>query len=261
MNDILRVQNVSKTFTPPLSYRELLSFNFKKRTAVRALDDVSFSVPKGGIIGILGPNGAGKTTLLKIIASLILPDKGTIMLYDYDVTRDDQKTKALVGLIYSQERGFYQRLTGRQNLEFFAALYGLDKKRIKEKNKELFSLFEVDYADRRFDTYSAGMKQRFALMRSLIHDPELLLLDEPTKSLDYMAAAQLRDFIKEKLVKQRGKTALFTTHHMDEAAEFCDYFIIMHRGKIYAAGSREDLRRQVKDPKASLGEIFKALCS
>jgi ABC-type multidrug transport system ATPase subunit len=260
MERILSVQNVSKKFSPPLSYRGLLSFDFKKKTDVQALDSISFDIAKGRIAGILGPNGAGKTTLLKILATLILPDQGKATICGHEVGRDDEKIKSLVGLVYAQERSFYGRLTGRQNLEFFSALCGLDKKQTEERLGFLFKLFGVDYAHRRFDTYSSGMKQKCALMRSLLHGPQVLLLDEPTKSLDYTTARQLRDFVKEKLVGEAGKTVLFTTHHMDEATEFCDYFIIMHKGKIRATGTHEELRQKTGSPGRSLGEIFIKAC-
>ena len=157
-------------------------------------------------------------------------------------------------MVLSQERSFYWRLTGRQNLEFFASMY--DLKNARDKIQELFNLFEIDYQDNRFDSYSTGMKQKFALIRGLLNDPDLLLLDEPTKSLDYTTAVNLRTFIKERLVKKEGKTVIFTTHHMDEALDFCDLFMILHKGKLYAQGTLDELRRKINNPAATLGEIF-----
>ncbi|MCK5427386.1 MAG: ATP-binding cassette domain-containing protein, partial [Thermodesulfovibrionia bacterium] len=142
----------------------------------------------------------------------------------------------------------------RQNLEFFAVMYGLNNP--KEKIEELLDLFEIDYQNDRFDSYSAGMKQRFALIRGMLNDPELLLLDEPLKSLDYATSSKLRNFIKENLVRKRGKTVIFTTHNMDEALDFCDLFMILDRGRLYAFGTLEELRRKVNNPEAGLGDIF-----
>ena len=254
MKDILEVEKLTKDFIPPLSFTKLIKLDFKHRRPTRALEEVSFSLKKGQILGVLGPNGAGKTTLLKIIATLIFPDKGSVIVNGCRLGIDDDKIKSFIGLVSSQERSFYWRLTGRQNLEFFASMYGL--KNPKEKIDELFELFEIDYQDNRFDSYSTGMKQKFALVRGLLNDPGLLLLDEPTKSLDYTTALNLRNFIKEGLVRKRGKTVIFTTHHMDEALDFCDLFMILHKGKLFALGPLDELRKKVNNPAASLGEIF-----
>jgi ABC-2 type transport system ATP-binding protein len=256
MNHILEVDRVTKDFYPPLSNRQFFTLQFRGRKPVRALDDISFSLERGKILGVLGPNGAGKTTLLKIIATLILPNKGSVILNGCRVGADDKKIKSYVGLVLSHERSFYWRLTGRQNLEFFAALYGLNKQETKSRIEELFQLLEVDYQDKRFDFYSSGMQQKFALMRALIHDPELLLLDEPTKGLDYKTSLNLKKFIKEELVQKKGKMALFTTHRMEEAPDFCDQFLILNKGKSYGMGTLEQLRKSMNRPSASFGEIF-----
>lgn len=254
MEYILEVDKLTKDFIPPLSFSKLIKLDFKHRKPIRALEDVSFSLKKGQILGVLGPNGAGKTTLLKIIATLILPDKGSVVVNGWRLGIDDDKIKSFIGMVSSQERSFYWRLTGRQNLEFFASMYGL--KNPKDKIEELFKLFQIDYQDNRFDSYSTGMKQKFALMRGLLNDPRLLLLDEPTKSLDYKAALNSRNFIKENLVMKNGKTVIFTTHHMDEALDFCDLFMILHKGRLYALGTLDELRARINNLSAGLGEIF-----
>ena len=256
---MLEVSHITKDFVPPISLSGLARLNFRRRFRVRALDDVSFTVPKGAIIAALGPNGAGKTTLLKVISTLVLPDKGTVKINGLSLGKDDDRIKACIGLVTSSERGFYCRLTGRQNLEFFAAMYGLSKARARARIDELSGLFAVTYERRRFDSYSTGMQQKFALMRALLHDPELLLLDEPTKSLDYAAATALRNFIKEVLVKKHGKTVIFTTHHMDEALDFADSFLVLHKGKLFAQGTLGELRLKASRPSASLGELFLSL--
>lgn len=252
----IEVDRLTKDFIPPLSFNKLLKLDFKHRKPTRALEDISFSLKKGLILGILGPNGAGKTTLLKIISTLILPDKGTVTINGLCLGRDDEKIKSLIGLTSSCERSFYWRLSGRQNLEFFAALYGLDSKHAKSRIKELFEFFEVTYQDKRFDSYSTGMQQKLALIRALLNNPQLLLFDEPTKSLDYATALNLRNFIKENLVKKQGKTIIFTTHHMDEALDFADLFMILHKGRLFAFGTLEELRKKINNPFATLGEIF-----
>jgi ABC-type multidrug transport system ATPase subunit len=222
----------------------------------RALDDVSFTLKKGRTLAVLGPNGAGKTTLLKIISTLVIPDKGTVKVGSHSVGEDDESIKALIGLMTSSERGFYPRLTGKQNLEFFAAMHGLDAQKTGSRLKELLALFDISYQGRRFDSYSTGMQQKISLVRALLHDPELILLDEPTKSLDYAAAHILRSFIKDVIVKRQGKTVVFTTHQMEEALDFADLFMVLDKGKLFAFGTLEELRQKADAPSATLGEIF-----
>jgi ABC-2 type transport system ATP-binding protein len=253
---MMKVSNITKDFVPAYSLKKLLSFHPDSRSVVRALDAVTFTLPKGSILGILGPNGAGKTTLLKIISTLISPDSGTITLNGFTLGANDENIRASVGLVASSERSFYWRLTGRQNLEFFATMYGLYGKQAAARIETLFTLFKIDYQEKRFDSYSTGMQQKFGLMRAMLHDPDLLLLDEPTKSLDYTAALDLRRFVKERLVKERQKTVIFTTHHMEEALDFADLFMILHKGKVFAFGTLDELRARAGDPSASLGEIF-----
>ena len=256
MATILEVKNVTKDFVPPFSLFKIFTPNFGRPQPTRALENVSFTLNKGSILSILGPNGAGKTTLLKIISTLILPDKGSVTLERLSLGQDDNRIKASVGLAASSERSFYWRLTGRQNLQFFAAMYGLDKHKSASRIDELLKLFEITYQDKRFDSYSTGMQQKFALMRALIHDPMLLLLDEPTKSLDYASSLELKAFIKEVLVKKYAKTIIFTTHHMDEALDFAEVFMILHEGKVFAFGTLDDLRAKAGAKNASLGEVF-----
>jgi ABC-type multidrug transport system ATPase subunit len=254
MKYILEVEQLTKEFILPPFFSELIKLNFKHRKPIRALEDISFSVKKGYILGILGPNGAGKTTLLKIIATLILPDKGRLTVKGHHLGKDDEKIKALIGLVTTEERSFYWRLSGRQNLELFAALYGLSNKETKSRISQLCRLFNIDYAYRRFDSYSTGMKRKFALMRALLHNPEVLLLDEPTKSLDYNSACELRNFIKNEA--QKGKTVIFATHDMQEAENLCDLFMILHKGMICGLGTREEISKRGDCLSKTLAEIY-----
>lgn len=258
---MLKVSNITKDFMSALPLSRIATLNFKRDRAVRALDDVSFSLPGGSILGILGPNGAGKTTLLKIISTLILPDRGTVELNGLRLGKDDDMIKACIGFAASAEKTFYQRMTGRQNLEFFAALYGLTSKQTRKRLNDLFCLFDIDYENKRFDSYSAGMQQKFGLARAMLHNPEFLLLDEPTKSLDYASALHLRDFIKNVLVKKNGKTVLFTTHRMDEAMDFADLFLILRKGKTLGSGTLEDLKEKAGVGTTTLSDAFIRLTS
>jgi len=259
--EILRLTGVTKDFYPVPPLSKALAFNFKPGKPTRALDDVSFSLENGKILGILGPNGAGKTTLLKILSGIVLPDKGTVTLKGMSFHSDGDRIRSLIGLSAYQEKSFYWRLTGRQNLEFFGALYGLNRKSLLKRLDELFAIFGVTYAEKRFDTYSAGMKQTISIIRALIHDPEVILLDEPTKSLDYSSSLKLMTFLKDDLCKKNGKTILISTHQMNEAFESADKFIFIDLGKVVASGTVPELRQSIKKENASLGEIFIALTS
>ena len=251
-NGTIKVKNVSKAFSPSRSLVECLSCK-RKRSAL-ALENVSFSCAQGEILGILGPNGAGKTTLLKIISTLILPDQGSIHVQNNRCGQADEKIKSLIGLMTCEERSFYWRLTGRQNLEFFAALYGLSREEIISRIEEFFTLFAIDYADKRFDSYSTGMKRKFSLIRALLHRPQVLVLDEPTKSLDYQSAQELKSFIKQ--AAGENLTTLWATHQMQEAEDFCGRFLVLHQGKVCGLGTIEELRKQISSPKAHLSEIY-----
>ncbi|OGW02220.1 MAG: hypothetical protein A2Z59_02145 [Nitrospinae bacterium RIFCSPLOWO2_02_39_17] len=226
------------------------TFNLTKyfnRTKVKALDNINIKVKHGQIIALIGQNGAGKTTLLKILATLILPTNGTAYINGYDVTKDENAIKSCIGLVTGDERSFYWRLTARQNMEFFATLYNIEKNHAREKMEYLFNLFEIDNPDKRFQEYSAGIKQRFGIIRAMMHNPDVLLMDEPTKSLDISSAKNLRRFIKEELVLKSGKTVIFTTHRLEEIKDFCDSVALITKGKITACG------------KLSEEEIYKCL--
>lgn len=253
MKYIVEASGISKSFFPPFSFKKILQLDLKRKNPVNALTDVSFSLEKGKILCILGENGAGKTTLLKIIATIILPDSGTLSVNGQN---DEEKIKRYIGLVTAEERSFYWRLSGRKNLEFFSALYGFSKKETNARIAELLRLFEIDYADRMLYSYSVGMKKRFSLIRGLIHNPGLLLLDEPTKSLDYTTAFNLRNFVKEKLVKEQKKSLIFTTHQMDEAEDFADLFMVLRKGRISALGTKEEMRKLINAPCARMSEIF-----
>jgi ABC-type multidrug transport system ATPase subunit len=205
--------------------------NLEKRfpPSCRALRDVSFSLPKGSLTVITGPNGSGKTTLLKILATLLIPDKGMLLLQGLEPGRADARIKQNIGFCPDQERSFYWRLTGRQNLDFFAALYGLRKQHRSRRIEDLLGMFKVDYADRRFDGYSSGMKKRFLLMRCLLHDPSLLLLDEPTKSLDADAAKNTLDVL-ENARKHTGATVVMSTHAPQEVRDRADAVLTLTNG-------------------------------
>ena len=241
----LELTDITKTFTER-TWRTMLFAKTPKRT--EALKGVSLAVQPGEICGLLGPNGAGKTTLIKILATLILPDDGMAKIYHHDLCRNPAGARRMIGLVNAGERSFYWRLTGRQNLDFFAVLYNIPGSARKRRVAELLDQMDLnDKADTPYMKYSTGQQQRLAVARALLNDPQILLMDEPTKSLDPVAASQLCKLTKEELVKKQGKTVLWCTHNLKEAEEVCDRLAIIHRGKIIASGSLNHMHSLIED--------------
>jgi len=245
--------NLTKLFMPS---EGLYLRPFCKRDAVLAINNINLSIKKGELFCLIGPNGSGKTTLIKILCSLILPTKGTAFINGVDILGNNEKLKSSIGLMTSDDRSFYWRLTGRQNLTFFAFLYNLNPQQATKKIKEIMELLEIEAPDKRFQEYSTGMKQRLGIARSLLNDPQVLFMDEPTKSLDPKASYNLKVFIKERLVREQGKTVLFTTHHLDETEEFADRLAIIDRGRLVACGNLGELQHLIGEPAANLEKIF-----
>ncbi len=237
------VRRLEKQFTRKRSVRDLLLHPFRKAEVVEALRSVDLTIREGEIFGLLGPNGAGKTTLLKILSCLVLPDAGTAVIGGYE-TEQEQKVKPLIGLVHSDERSFYWRLSGRQNMKFFATLYDVPRQRREVRVDELLMKVNMaEAADRPFSDYSSGMKQRMAIARSLLHDPPVLLMDEPTRSLDPAAALSLRRFILEELSGRDRKTIVLATHNLHEAEALCSRIAILVKGKVRQVGTVEEIRR------------------
>ena len=204
----------------------------KRFGALEALTGVDLEVGRGELVALLGPNGAGKTTLLRILGTTLLPDAGRATVAGLDVVARPQQVRAVVGLVLGNERSFYWRLTGRHNLEFFASLHGLDRRVARDRATELLDLLGLtEAADRRFDGYSSGMKARLGLARALLADPPVLLLDEPTRTLDPVAAADFRRQVVA-LARDRGRAALFATHDLHEAAALADRVVVLAGGRV-----------------------------
>ncbi|MCG8429585.1 MAG: ABC transporter ATP-binding protein [Candidatus Omnitrophica bacterium] len=221
-----------------------------------ALDRVSVSIPRGSCLAVLGANGAGKTTLLKLMATLFLPDRGTIRINGLNIFTQGEKLKKHIGFAADEERSFYWRLTGQENLRFFATLYGLDKLTYRRRTRELYTLFRVDYAHKRFDSYSSGMKKRFCLIRALLHAPDILLFDEPFKSLDYHTRHTLKEYIRNKTQGPSGGTVCISTHQVEEIEDCADTFLILDRGRLRAFGTLEELREQTGYTGASITGLY-----
>lgn len=236
------VKNLSKTYPTPFP-RLRNFFRLPIKPAVEALRDVSFEIRTGEIFGLIGSNGAGKTTLTKIIATLVQPTSGTVSVKNYDSVKDEVRVRSLVGLATAEERSFYWRLTAEQNLLFFARLYGLKDAAARVRISEIFEQLNLtDLAGRRFSELSTGNKQRLAIARAILPQPPILLLDEPTRSLDPLAAEAMRHLI----LSLEGVSILLTSHNLSEVEELCNRVAIISGGEIRAVDSPHNLRQQNK---------------
>jgi sodium transport system ATP-binding protein len=219
--------------------RELCkNFKDKKRGVVKAVDKVSFTCKAGEVYGLLGPNGAGKTTTLRILSTALKPTSGTAIINGTDVTVDPQKC-APRSVSLSGNTGLYGRLTAREWSPTSVILwYG--KQTIRRRTDELFALLDMkDFADSRNEKLSTGMKQKVSIVRSVLHDPPVMVFDEPTSGLDVMSSRTIVDFIKH--CRDSGKCVIFSTHIMSEAMRLCDRVAIIHNGRIYREGTVNDL--------------------
>jgi sodium transport system ATP-binding protein len=224
----------------------------KKRDKVLAVDDVSFRCEPGQIYGLLGANGAGKTTTLRILATILRPTSGTAVVAGYDVNREPAKVRAHVGFL-STATALYGRLTAQEMVEYFGRLYGLDEDRLHREMDQIFATLEMnDFRDRPCEKLSTGMKQKVSIARTLIHDPPVMIFDEPTVGLDVMTARTIVTFIRH--CRERGKTVIFSTHVMSEVEKLCDRIGIIHTGRILAEGALAELRARYKEQ--DLEEIF-----
>jgi ABC-2 type transport system ATP-binding protein len=239
---LVLARGVSMQFPVAKRYRELILHPFQRRRVVTALRSVSLEVQKGERIALLGPNGAGKTTLLKLIGGLLLPTQGEIVVNGYDTLRHNTAARKSVGFVMNEERSFFWRLNAIENLEFFAALDNLSGTAMQERIRELIHFVGLEsHADKAVSTYSSGMKQRLALARGLIAEPEILILDEPTRALDPVACEDLNDLIIERLHKGSRKTLLIATHRLEEAMRLCDKVLVINQGEIMAFNAISDL--------------------
>ncbi|WP_405109635.1 ABC transporter ATP-binding protein [Micromonospora sp. NBC_01405] len=213
--------------------RELVRTYRTRRKAEEtvALGGVTLTVDDSEVLGLLGPNGAGKTTLVKILSTVLLPTSGTARVLGKDLVTDPQTVRENVGVVFGGERGLYPRISARQNLAFWAALYRLDRRTARTRCSELLERMGLaDRADEPVETFSRGMKQRLHLARGLIHGPRILFLDEPTIGMDPVAARDFRALVRE--LRQEGRTVFLTTHDMAEAEALCDRVTLIDRGRL-----------------------------
>jgi ABC-2 type transport system ATP-binding protein len=239
MNDnAIEVKNLHKVFTTRVGF-----WSGKTKTTT-AVESVSFNVLRGELFGLLGPNGAGKTTTVKILSTILLPTAGSASILGYDVVEETQAVRERIGFTFGGARGLYTRLSAADNLRYFAELYGLEPPVTNKRIPELLDLVGLGKrAEDRVETYSSGMQQRLHLARALLHDPELIFLDEPTVGIDPVGARELRRTVKELVA--RGKTILLTTHYMAEAEELCDRIAIINKGRIIELDTPATLKKRI----------------
>ena len=228
------------------------TFHDKKRGAIRAAEDVSFRVAPGQIYGLLGANGAGKTTTLRMLATLLKPTSGSASVAGFDVVAQAQQVRASVGFL-AASTALYGRLTARETLAYFGRLNGLADAEIKARTQHLADELGMhDFLDRRCDKFSTGMKQKTSIARTLIHDPAVMIFDEPTLGLDIMAARTIVKFVHD--CRGRGKTVIYSTHIMSEVEKLCDVIGIIHDGRLLAEGTLGELRARYGEQE--MEEIF-----
>jgi len=229
------VRNLSKTYEEPSGGE------------IAAADNVSLACHAGEIFGLLGPNGAGKTTTLRCLATILTPTSGNATIAGYDLLKEPEMIRRNIGFL-SGTTGNYARLTPRETLRFFGAMYGWEKEKLEARVEEVIKMFDVtSYADRPNDRLSTGMKQRVGLARAVVHDPPVLILDEPTTGLDPVVSRTVEQAVRA--LADSGKCVLFSTHMLWQAEEICDRLAVMANGKVLGAGTPQELRdrNQAKD--------------
>ncbi|MFV0317527.1 MAG: ABC transporter ATP-binding protein [Microthrixaceae bacterium] len=236
---MLEIEDVSRTYRPPRGLLRALLRSASTRD-VRALSGVSIDAPAGRIHGLVGPNGAGKTTLIRIISGLLTADEGQVRVAGVDPTGNRRRIGSVLGLVLADDRSLYWRLTGRQNLEFHGVLHGLDRATAAKRAGELLEQFDLAGSDRLVFGYSTGMRARLGIARALVHDPAVVLLDEPTRSLDPVSALEVCDRLSE--LANDGHTVVLSSHRLDELERIAHDVSVIISGRVEYSGPTSDLR-------------------
>lgn len=228
----------------------------KKFKEITAVNNISFKVEEGVVFGLLGENGAGKTTTLRMLATMLKPTNGTAVINGYDIVEDSAEVREEIGILFGGETGLYDRLTARENIEYFGLLNGMDKREIDSGIELLSKTLDMEeYMDKKTGNFSKGMKQKVSLARSIIHNPSIMFFDEPTSGLDVTAVRIVHQFIKE--LKAKGKTIIFSSHSMNEVEKLCDEVGIINKGELVEVSSLENLKDKYEED--NLEEIFVSL--
>lgn len=222
-------------------YYSIQGFWRQKRHPITAVEEISFSIGRGELFGMVGPNGAGKTTTVKMLSTLLLPTSGTASIFGLDIVKDTHRIRPRIGFTFGGNKGLYGRLSALDNLKYFAELYKLDPDTISRRIKELLELVGLTGRENdRVETYSNGMQQRLHLARAMLHNPDLIFLDEPTVGIDPVGAREIRQLVKD--LKKRGTTILLTSHYMFEMEELCDRIAVINHGQVVALDTPAGLK-------------------
>ena len=249
MSTCIQVCNLSKVFPVTKTYRELFLHTFQKKTAT-ALHNVNLRIDKGDLYGLLGSNGAGKTTLIKILCTLVLPSSGTAYIDGLDVRKKSREIKPKLGYVIGDERSFYWRLTGKQNLKFFAVINNIPHREVDRTVAHLLDLVGLKtHRNKMFKEYSTGMKKMLAIARGLLTNPNILIMDEPTSGLDPLVARKIKNFIKGTLVNTEHKTVLLATHNLAEVEQLCNRIAVLDKGKLMAEGTVDEIKTTLPNQK------------
>ena len=255
-----------RTAAPPILVSEGLTKRFpvartwaqalrrpREREYADSVREVSFAVAPGEFFGLLGPNGAGKTTLFKLLSTAIIPDSGSATVAGFDVVRQPAQVRRRLTPVLANERSLNWRLSARENLNLFAALYGFHGSEARRRIDEVLAAVELsEVGEKMVGNFSSGMKQRLSIARALISEPSILLLDEPTRSLDPVSARNFRRFLREDIAGRRGCTVLLATHSSDEALGLCDRVAVLNKGRLLAMGTPDELLRRFGDERYRL---------
>lgn len=244
---MIEIDRLTKTFPVRRSWSEIIRSPFK-RDFQTAISGVSLSIGDGEFFGLLGPNGAGKSTLFKMLATLILPDEGSAVINGIDVTEDGAAVRRILTPVVPDERSLYWRLSAHENLRLYAALHQTDADKSEGAVSEMLEVVGLsDTAEKMVGQFSSGMKQRLLIARALLARPQVLLLDEPTRSLDPLSAKSFRTFLREEIADAQGVTILLATHNAEEALELCDRLAVLNHGRLLAVGTVDELRQEAGD--------------
>ena len=244
---LVSVHALTKRFRVRRSWSDVRRHPFA-RALQTSVDRVTFDVRAGEFFGLLGPNGAGKTTLLKVLATFILPDEGEVRIDGYDVVRDPELVRTRVAPVIANERSLYWRLTAKENLELFAQLWHVPAREIPKRVKDTLEVVGLSDTGRKMvGQFSSGMMQRLLIARALLPEPRVLLLDEPTRSLDPVSAREFRRFLREELAARRNCAVVIATHNADEALGLCTRVGVLNAGRLLAVGSARELAQRVGD--------------
>jgi len=240
---MITLTHVSKEFKLTKKSRNEMGDAFRNAKTITAVDDVGFQCPPGSVFGLLGPNGAGKTTTLRMVATMLKPTSGIITVSGFDTQTHPQKVREKIGFMTGQT-ALYDRLTPNEMVQYIADLQGMGVNEFKSRRDQLFDVLDMhDFANRRIARLSTGMKQKTSIARTIIHNPDVVIFDEPTAGLDVMTSRRIIELIRT--CREEGKTILFSTHRMEEIKLLCDDIAIIHQGRLFFSGTLETFESQM----------------